>query len=104
MGIVRFEQGDILRVEKIRGPVLIVSKNFFHRTEQAIACPVAASAAPDPLHILIDTGKTKGIVLCEHMRFLDLRIRGYQKIDEVPLSAVMDITDAIQSIFDYYPG
>lgn len=31
-----FEQGDILSIEKIKGPILVVSKNFFNRSEQAI--------------------------------------------------------------------
>lgn len=104
MGKVRFEQGDILRVEKISGPLLVVSKNFFNQSEQAICCPVAAVARPDPLHISVATEEIQGVVMCEHMKLLDLKIRGYKKISSIAYDELVDITDAIQSIFDYYPG
>lgn len=96
-------QGDILRVEKLSFPVLVVSKDFFNQTEQVIACPIQKNAAPDPLHIPILWDVTSGIVLCEQLKLLDLRVRGYQKIGELKIESIMDITDAIQSIFDYYP-
>lgn len=96
-----FEQGDILRVEGIKGPVLIVSKNFFNRSEQAIVCPVVPNASPDPLHIEIHAEEIEGKVLCEQMKLLDLRFRGYTKISELHYPDIINITDAIQAIFDY---
>lgn len=56
-----FEQGDILAVEKIKGSVLIVSKNFFNRLEQAIVCPIIKNADQDPLHIKICTKEVRAI-------------------------------------------
>ena len=97
------EQGDILSVEGVMTPVLVVSKNFFNRTEQVIACPVRKTARPDPLHIKVGAGDFRGIVLCEQMKLLDLRVRGYKKISSLPAAAIMDIVDAVQGIFDYYP-
>lgn len=96
-------QGDILFVERIDTPVLVVSKTFFNRTDQIIACPILSKASLDPLHIQIDTKDFSGVVLCEQMKLLDLRARGYRKIAELPMDDIMNITDAIQSIFDYYP-
>lgn len=96
-----FEQGDILSVEKIKGPILVVSKNFFNRSEQAIVCPVVKNAVPDPLHIEIATEEVQGSVLCEQMKLLDLRYRGYKKIARIKYPDIINITDAIQAIFDY---
>ena len=96
-----FEQGDILSVEKIKGPILVVSKNFFNRSEQAIVCPVVKNAVPDPLHIEIATEEVQGSVLCEQMKLLDLRYRGYKKISRIKYADIINITDAIQAIFDY---
>ncbi len=96
-----FEQGDILSIEKIKTPVLIVSKNFFNQSEQAIVCPVASNAASDPLHIEIATAEVRGLVLCEQMKLLDLRYRGYKKIARIKYPDIINITDAIQAIFDY---
>lgn len=95
------EQGDIIIIEKMKGHFLIVSKNFFNTTEQAILCPVVPDTFPDPLHIAIKTAETQGIIMCEQMRLIDLRYRGYKKIDQIHYSDIINITDAIQSIFDY---
>ncbi|MDD3184402.1 MAG: type II toxin-antitoxin system PemK/MazF family toxin [Anaerostipes sp.] len=96
-------QGDILSVERIHTPVLVVSKTFFNKTEQIIACPILEEASEDPLHITIHTKEMKGVVLCEQMKLLDLRVRGYKKSSELQINEIMNIADAIQSIFDYYP-
>ena len=96
-------QGEIYSVEKIKMPVLVVSKNFFNKSEQIIACPIMDKASKDPLHIPIQTKDLKGVVLCEQLRLLDLRVRGYSKLSELKQDEVMNISDAIQSIFDYYP-
>ncbi len=95
-------QGDILLVERINAPILVVSKSYFNRTEQIIACPVLKNASEDPLHIPIIAMDIQGVVLCEQMKLLDLRFRGYRKLTELKIDDVMNITDAIQSIFEYY--
>ncbi len=96
-------QGEIISVENLSFPVLVVSKDFFNRSGQVIACPIRQKAAPDPLHIPVKTDDLSGVVLCEQLKLLDLSARGYKKISELRLESVMDITDAIQGIFDYYP-
>lgn len=95
------EQGDILSVERIKEPVLVVSKNFFNTTEEVIVCPIIKNAPPDPLHIVVKTGIVEGVVLCEQMKLLDLRIRGFKKLDHIKYTDIINITDAIQGIFDY---
>ena len=45
--------------------------------------------------------ENKGYIQCEQMKMLDLRIRGYKIIDRVKMADVINVTDAIQSIFDY---
>lgn len=39
--------------------------------------------------------------MCEQMRLVDLRYRGFKKVTQVHYPEIIDITDAIQSIFDY---
>lgn len=96
-------QGDILKVEHINFPVLVVSKNFFNSAKQAIVCPITEQASLDSLHIVISTKNLKGFALCEQVKFLDLRMRGYKKISELNCEDIMNIADAVQGIFDYYP-
>ena len=33
-------QGDILKIEKIKHPVLVVSKDFFNTSGEIIGCPI----------------------------------------------------------------
>jgi len=95
------EQGEILKVENIKYPVLVVSKNFFNKTEQAIVCPIIQDKPDDPLHIPFKAEKLSGTVLCEEMKLMDFRYRGFSLLDRIAYSDIINITDAIQSIFDY---
>ena len=45
------EQGDLLRIEGIKYPVIVVSNNYFNRSGMVIACPIVKTAVPGPLHI-----------------------------------------------------
>ncbi len=94
-------QGDILKVEKIKNPVLVVSKDFFNETGEIIGCPIFDHSIGSPLHIEIEMENRKGYVQCENLRMLDLNMRGFSVIDRISIHYVMDITDTIQGIFDY---
>ena len=94
-------QGDILKIEHIKKPVLIVSKDFFNQTFEIIGCPIFEKGEAGPLYIHIETEGVEGYVQCEKMTLLDLNVRGYSKIDMIHYSDIINITDAIQGIFDY---
>lgn len=94
-------QGDILKVEKIKPPVLVVSKDFFNQSGEIIGCPILENSIGGPLHIFVSTGEMSGYVQCEKMTLLDLTVRGFSKVDRLALIDVLDITDAIQGIFEY---
>lgn len=94
-------QGDILKIEKIRHPVLVVSKDFFNTVGEIIGCPVINNSGPGPLHIRILTENTEGYVHCEKLALLDLSVRGYKKTDSLPITEIINISDAVQSIFEY---
>lgn len=96
------EQGDIITIEGLKDCFLIVSKNFFNETEQVIVCPIVQNTFIDSLHIEIKANQVHGIVMCEHIRLIDLRYRGYRNIGRISYLDIINITDAIQSIFDYY--
>lgn len=95
------QQGDIIKIEKIKHPVLVVSKNFFNTSGQIIGCPIIKNSMEGPLHIWMATDENEGYVQCEKLALLDLSVRGYKKIDRLPISDMIEISDAIQSIFEY---
>ena len=98
----QMEQGDILRIEGIAHPVMIVSNAFFNRSGSAIVCPIVEKTAEGPLHIRLEGNQNiRGIVLCEQMKYLDLRNRRYAKLGSASYYETMDISDAVMGIFDY---
>ena len=97
----QLHQGDIIKLEKIKHPVLVVSKDFFNRSEEIIGCPIFTNSTEGPLHIFISTNEMIGYVQCEKLALLDLKVRGYKKIDTLSIAEMINIADAIQGIFEY---
>ena len=94
-------QGDILRIEKIKHPVLVVSKDFFNTSGEIIGCPIIKNSIPGPLHIWMATEETKGYIQCEKLALLDMSLRSYKKVDRLSISEMINVSDAIKGIFEY---
>ena len=97
----KLQQGDIVLVERIKDPVLVVSKDFFNLSGEIIGCVILKKGTASPLHRYIEAGEFKGYVQCEKMALLDLNVRGYKRIGSIQMLDRMEICDTIQSIFDY---
>ena len=67
-------------------PAVVISNSFFNeKTNLAIVCPITNTDNNFPLHIKLDERtKTTGVILCEHIKSLDLKTRNYQVIEELP--------------------
>ncbi len=94
-------QGDILKIENIKHPVLVASKDFFNTSGEIIGCPIIRNSKPGPLHIWMSTEATKGYIHCEKLALLDLSVRGYKKEGRLPIPEIINVSDAIQGIFEY---
>jgi len=97
----RIEQGDLLRIDGIQHPVIVVSNNYFNQSGMAIVCPIVQTAVAGPLHIALKDAGMNGIVLCEQVKYLDLRTRHYAKLSQTHYFDIMDISDAVVSMFEY---
>lgn len=95
------KQGDVIRVENMKNLVLVVSKDFFNASEMVIGCPVFSKGEEGALHINVHMKEEVFCVYCEQMKLLDLRFRGFSKVGSIKMEDIINITDAIQSIFDY---
>ena len=89
------KQGDIIKVnfnpqagheQAGYRPAVVISNNFFNeKTKLAILCPITNTNNHFPLHIhLDDRTKTTGVILCEHIRTLDLEARPHIFIEKMP--------------------
>ncbi len=97
----KIEQGDILKVQKLPYPVIVVSNNFFNQSGKAVVCPIRKEVLEGPLHLPVKNELVDGLILCEQVRYLDLSQRFFSKICSIPYFDVMDLSDAVMGIFDY---
>lgn len=88
-------QGDIVKVnfdpqagheQAGYRPALVISNDFFNqKTNIVIVCPITNTRNRFPLHIpLDDRTETTGVILCEHIKALDLNARGYRVVEALP--------------------
>ena len=100
------KQGDIIKVsfEPDSGheqagfrPALVISNNEFNkRTKLAIVCPITKTDNKFPLHVPLDgRTTTTGVILCEHMRTLDLQSRKNKYVESVPEDILKLVTDIV---------
>ena len=80
-------------------PAVVISNEVFNeKTKLSIVCPITNTNNHFPLHIPLDSRtKTTGVILCEHIKALDLNSRKYQIIEDLPkdiLNKVIDIVYA----------
>lgn len=95
------EQGDLIKIESFKNPVIVVSNHFFNQSGMALVCPVMKKAVEGPLHIPLRESPVEGYVLCEQVRYVDLTQRRYSRLSTMHYCDMMDISDAVMSMFDY---
>lgn len=89
------KQGDIIKInlnpragheQAGYRPAVVISNDFFNeKTNLVIVCPITNTNNNFPLHINLDNRtKTTGVVLCEHIRSVDIEARGYIVIEKIP--------------------
>jgi len=102
------KQGDIIKIDfdpqsghERAGyrPAVVVSNDFFNtKTNLTIVCPIINTNRPFPLHIILDNRtNTTGVILCEHVKALDLSARGYKVIEKLPKDLLEEVIDTVFS-------
>jgi len=100
------DQGDIIKVNfnPQKGheqagyrPALVVSNNFFNeKTNLVIACPITNTDNNFPLHVRLDERtETSGVILCEHVKTLDLKARGFKYVEKLPTDIFSKVVDVL---------
>ena len=78
-------------------PAIVISNNIFNeKTKLSIVCPITNTNNKFPLHVPLDSRtKTTGVILCEHLKSLDLNSRTYQIIEELPKDIFKHVLDIL---------
>ena len=81
-------------------PAVVISNNFFNqKTNLVIVCPITNTNNKFPLHIPLDERtKTTGVVLCEHIKALDLNAREHKVVEQIPKDILEKIFSEIEII------
>jgi mRNA interferase MazF len=98
-----FSQGDIIKISGFKNKFIIVSKNSFIKATNVFhVCPMIENLSEGPLHIFV-TGRNaeSGTVICEQIKLIDPGARTCNRIDSIPYHMIMNISDAIQGVFEY---
>jgi mRNA interferase MazF len=102
------KQGDIIKMDfdpqsghEQAGyrPAVVISNDFFNtKTNLTIVCPITNVNKPFPLHIpLDDRTTTTGVILCQHVRAVDLNARSYKIVEHMPNDLLDEIISTIFS-------
>jgi len=80
-------------------PALVISNDdFISHAQLAIVCPITNTRNNFPLHIpLPDDLTTTGVVLCEHVRTLDLNARQHTYVETVPTEFLRQVIDIVSA-------
>lgn len=108
----RFHQGDIVWLdfdphagheEGKRRPAIIVSGNdaLARIKPLAFVSPITSAMSKYPTHVGLDSQtKTRGTILCEQTKALDLEARNAGFIEVVPDEMLQEVLDIIHSLLD----
>ena len=80
-------------------PAVVISNNVFNKkTNLTIVCPITNTNNRFPLHIPLDERtKTTGVILCEHIKSLDLNHRKYQIVETLPDDLITKVINIVYS-------
>lgn len=99
-----FCQGDIIKISGYnRRLFVIVSKNAFIRATGIFhVCPMIPEIPAGPVHIQVKgRNGESGTVICEQIKAIDSGARGCNRIDLLAYKDIMNVSDAVQGIFEY---
>ncbi|MFI3202516.1 MAG: type II toxin-antitoxin system PemK/MazF family toxin [Eubacteriales bacterium] len=102
------KQGDIIKLnfnpqtgheQAGYRPAVVLSNDFFNqKTNLTIVCPITNTNNNFPLHIPLDARtKTTGVILCEHIKALDLGTRQYIVVEKLPDDLLQQAVDIVFS-------
>lgn len=86
-------------------PAVVISNDFFNaRTNLTIVCPITNVNKPFPLHIPLDgRTATTGVILCQHVKAVDLNARDYKVLERMPNDLLEEIISTVFSEIEIHP-
>ena len=100
------KQGDIIKInfdpqsgreQAGSRPAVVISNTFFNeKAKLAIVCPISNTDKNFPLHVKLDERtKTTGVVLCDHIKSLDINSRVYKFVEAMPKDILENVINRV---------
>ena len=88
------------REQSGRRPAVILSPRYFNqKSSVAYACPISSKVKGYRFQVLLPNGlPVHGVVLCEHMRSLDWRIRNAVFLGRMPDEVLAQVREVVRTI------
>jgi len=104
------KQGDIIKLDldPTKGheqagyrPALVVNNGSFSKASNMIViCPITNTDRNSPLHVKLEGLTTTGFVMCDQIKAIDIRSRGYKVIETVDEDTLWEVTDIVCGFVD----
>lgn len=80
-------------------PAVVISNEIFNQKSRlSVVCPITNTVNNFPLHIpLDDRTKTTGVIMCEHVKSLDLRNRTYHVVEQLPDDILRQVISVVSA-------
>lgn len=88
------------REQRGRRPALILSPRAYNeRAQLAVACPITSQVKGYPFEVpLPDEGAMKGVVLSDHLKSVDWKVRRAEFAGELPAQALAEVRERIRPL------
>ena len=88
--------------QKGRRPAFVVSNELFNKySEMAIVCPITNTDKNHPLHVkLNEKTKTTGVILCDQIKTMDIKVRNFKFLEELPDDILNDVLEIVISLIE----
>ena len=106
------KQGDIIKLDfsptidrEQRGyrPGVVVSNDFIlNKTNMVYIAPITNTSRGFPLHVSLDgRTKTKGVILCEQVKAVDLSARHFSLVEYLPNDILEEVLSCVIGCFEF---
>ncbi len=96
------EQGDIIKIEGIKGKAAVISKTKYNESGKIIACPIISKHTSSSFLVEFPFDGDIKYIASDSVKQLDISARGFRVVGRVPLSALIVVIDMINAIIELF--
>jgi len=104
------KQGDIIAIDldPIKGheqsgyrPVLVINNSMYSKnSNMTLICPITSTDRKNIMHVKLTKTTTKGYILCDQVRAVDLSSRKYKTLEVLDYDTLWDVCDIVKGAVD----